>query len=218
MEQWLRESPDAEHHLRVAERLAGRVRMSRMQGHRRRRRQSLGHDAGVRELRRGENRAGVSRTWRSTRSPTNTRASRRRRSSRGRTSSSGCAPSSAISASRWIIHRTPRSPTTSDGWSKICPRLYVWDYTTDFAHYVQPHPNWFVLGPNLRFFQQHNVRGVFEQGAYQSHGSEMAELRAWVLAQLLWNPKQDDRALDHRVSARLLRRRWRRCPSAVTST
>ncbi|KAB2654539.1 MAG: DUF4838 domain-containing protein [Verrucomicrobia bacterium] len=81
------------------------------------------------------------------------------------------------------------------GWSRICGRLYIWDYTTDFGHYVQPHPNWFVLGPNLRFFQEHNVRGVFEQGAYQSHGSEMAELRAWVLARLLWNPRQDDRAL-----------------------
>jgi hypothetical protein len=81
------------------------------------------------------------------------------------------------------------------GWSKLCQRLYIWDYTTDFAHYVQPHPNWFTLGPNLRFFHQHNVRGVFEQGAYQSHGSEMSELRAWVLAQLLWNPRQDDRAL-----------------------
>lgn len=81
------------------------------------------------------------------------------------------------------------------GWSKICDRLYIWDYTTDFAHYVQPHPNYFVLGPNLRFFQTNGVRGVFEQGAYQSHGSEMAELRAWVLAQLLWNPKQDDRKL-----------------------
>lgn len=81
------------------------------------------------------------------------------------------------------------------GWSKICRRLYIWDYTTDFAHYVQPHPNWFVLGPNLRFFHKHGVRGVFEQGAYQSFGSEMAELRAWLLAQLLWNPHQDDRAL-----------------------
>lgn len=81
------------------------------------------------------------------------------------------------------------------GWSAICNRLYVWDYTTDFGHYVQPHPNWYVLGPNLRFFHQHHVRGMFEQGAYQSHGSEMAELRAWVLAQLLWNPYQDDRAL-----------------------
>ena len=81
------------------------------------------------------------------------------------------------------------------GWSKLCQRLYIWDYTTDFAHYVQPHPNWFTLDANLRFFHTHGVRGVFEQGAYQSHGSEMAELRAWVIAQLLWNPNQDDRAL-----------------------
>ncbi len=45
------------------------------------------------------------------------------------------------------------------GWSRICQRLYIWDYTTDFAHYVQPHPNWFVLGPNLRFFQNLNING-----------------------------------------------------------
>ena len=66
-------------------------------------------------------------------------------------------------------------------WSKICNRLYVWDYVTDFSHFVQPHPNWFSLGPNMRFFQQHNVKGVFEEGAYHSNGAEMAELRAWVL-------------------------------------
>jgi hypothetical protein len=81
------------------------------------------------------------------------------------------------------------------GWAERADRLYVWDYVTDFGHYVQPQPNWFVLGPNLRFFQAHHVRGVFEEGAYQSYGSEMAEMRAWVLAQLLWNPQQDDHAL-----------------------
>jgi hypothetical protein len=80
-------------------------------------------------------------------------------------------------------------------WSRICRRLYVWDYVTDFAHYVLPHPNWFVLGPNLRLFQTYNVKGVFEEGAYAGPGEEMAELRAWVLAQLLWNTQQDDRAL-----------------------
>jgi hypothetical protein len=71
----------------------------------------------------------------------------------------------------------------------------VWDYVTDFANYLVPHPNWFVLGPNARLFQQYNVRGVFEEGAYAGPGEEMAELRSWVLAQLLWNPQQDDRAL-----------------------
>ena len=76
------------------------------------------------------------------------------------------------------------------GWSRICDRLYIWDYTTNFAHYVLPHPNLRVLGPNVKFFVDHGVKGVFEQGAYQSYGSEMAELRGWVLAKLLWDPSR----------------------------
>lgn len=80
-------------------------------------------------------------------------------------------------------------------WSRLSNRLYVWDYTTNFAHYILPHPNWFVLGPNVRFFHRHGVKGLFEQGAYQSTGAEMAELRGWLLAQLLWDPFQDDRKL-----------------------
>jgi hypothetical protein len=81
------------------------------------------------------------------------------------------------------------------GWSKVCNRLYIWDYTTDFRHYVMPHPNLRVLGPNVKFFVDHNVKGIFEQGAYQSYGSEMAELRAWVLAKLLWEPKRNGQKL-----------------------
>jgi hypothetical protein len=87
------------------------------------------------------------------------------------------------------------------GWSKVCNRLYIWDYTTDFRHYVMPHPNLRVLGPNVKFFVDHNVKGVFEQGAYQSYGSEMAELRAWVLAKLLWNPTRDgEKLIDEFIS------------------
>jgi len=81
------------------------------------------------------------------------------------------------------------------GWSKIADRLYIWDYTTNFRHYVMPHPNLRVLGPNVRFFADHNVKGIFEQGAYTSNGAEMAELRAWVLAKLLWNPNLDGQKL-----------------------
>ena len=72
-------------------------------------------------------------------------------------------------------------------------RIYIWDYVTNFAHYVQPHPNLRVLGPNIKFFADNNVKGIFEQGAFQSGGAEMAELRAWVIAQMLWNPQQDGR-------------------------
>jgi hypothetical protein len=80
-------------------------------------------------------------------------------------------------------------------WHRLTNRLYVWDYTTDFSHYLLPFPNWYVLGCNVRFFHQNGVAGLFEQGAYQSHSNEMSEMHAWVLAQLLWNPYQDDRKL-----------------------
>lgn len=73
-------------------------------------------------------------------------------------------------------------------WSKICNNLYIWDYTTDFMHYIAPFPNLHVLYDNVRFYVEHNVRGLFEQGNYQSVSAEFGELRAYLLAKLLWNP------------------------------
>lgn len=82
-----------------------------------------------------------------------------------------------------------------EAWSRIAPRLYVWDYVTNYAHFVQPYPNWFTLGPNVRFLARRRVAGVFEQANNSSAGGELAELRAWVLAKLLWDPSRDAGAL-----------------------
>ncbi|MBI2947701.1 MAG: DUF4838 domain-containing protein [Verrucomicrobia bacterium] len=79
-------------------------------------------------------------------------------------------------------------------WEPIAPALYVWDYTPNFAHYQQPFPNFDSLQANVRFFTQHGVKGLFEQGNYSSGGNgEMGPLRAYVLAKLLWNPETDVR-------------------------
>ncbi|MBW7896227.1 MAG: DUF4838 domain-containing protein [Opitutaceae bacterium] len=81
-------------------------------------------------------------------------------------------------------------------WSRICERLYVWDYVTNFANYVLPFPNLGVLAANLRLFARHHVKGVFAQGANPpGGGGEFAALRAWVLAQLMWDPAADESAL-----------------------
>jgi hypothetical protein len=77
------------------------------------------------------------------------------------------------------------------GWSAITDKLYVWDYTTNFGHYVSPHPNFGCLQGNVQFFRDNHVVGLFEQGAYQAPHAEFAELRAWILAKLLWDPDQD---------------------------
>ena len=78
------------------------------------------------------------------------------------------------------------------GWSKIADRLYVWDYVTNFHNYMMPWPNFNVLADNVRFFADHSVVGLFEQGSYaDGGGGEAAELRAYVLAKLLWDPSAD---------------------------
>ena len=77
-------------------------------------------------------------------------------------------------------------------WQPVAPSLYIWDYTTDFGHYQQPFPNFEALQPNVQFFVQHGVKGLFEQGNYSSGGNgELGPLRAYVLARLLWNPNVD---------------------------
>lgn len=87
------------------------------------------------------------------------------------------------------------------GWSRICKRLYVWDYVTNFAHYIMPFPNFRVLAPNIRTFVAHNVRGIFEEGNYHG-GGEFCHLRAYVLAKLLWNPQYDaEKAVDEFLRA-----------------
>jgi len=79
-----------------------------------------------------------------------------------------------------------------EAWSRIAPKLYVWDYVTNFANYVMPFPNLYVLKPNIEFFIKHKVRGIFEEGNYSPGGNgEFAELRAYVLAKLLWNSDGD---------------------------
>jgi len=77
------------------------------------------------------------------------------------------------------------------GWHKLTDRLYIWDYVTSFAHYLNPFPNLEVLGPNIQFFVNNGVKGVFEEGNYGSLGGELAELRAYLMAKFLWNPDYD---------------------------
>jgi hypothetical protein len=76
-------------------------------------------------------------------------------------------------------------------WSKVAPRLWVWDYVTNFGNYLLPFPNQRVRGPNIRFFIAHNVKGIFEQDTYDTADSELWALGGYLTAKLLWNPNYD---------------------------
>jgi hypothetical protein len=76
-------------------------------------------------------------------------------------------------------------------WKDVAGKLFIWDYVTNFRQYLAPFPNFRALSPNIKTFINHNVIGIFEEGQYQSTGGSFADLRAWVLNKLLWNPDQD---------------------------
>ena len=78
------------------------------------------------------------------------------------------------------------------GWAKIAPKLFVWNYITNFDNYMVTHPNWQGLSSDLRFFASNNVQGVFEQGDAETNGAgDFVQLRAWLMSKLLWNPWLD---------------------------
>jgi len=80
-------------------------------------------------------------------------------------------------------------------WAKLSNRTYIWNYVTNFCHYVAPFPDWHVLVPNLRYFAQHGVKGVFEEGTYSTRGGDLVQLKDYLMARALWDPTVDDQAL-----------------------
>jgi hypothetical protein len=75
-----------------------------------------------------------------------------------------------------------------------CP-IWVWDYTTNFSHYLMPHPNLDVLVENLRYYADQGVTGYMAQGSHTCINAEFSRLRMWVLARAMWNPTQSSRDL-----------------------
>jgi len=88
-------------------------------------------------------------------------------------------------------------------WNEISDRLYIWDYVTNFQGYLTPFPNWKVLAANIRFFQQHGVVGLFEEGGYQGPGSDMGPLKDYVIGRMMMEPDivDDDALIDEFLDA-----------------
>jgi len=82
-----------------------------------------------------------------------------------------------------------------EGWSRISPQLYIWDYVTNFVNYCIPHPNMNVLAENIRFFEKNHTVGLFEQGDKHTTVGDFVEARAWVISHLMWDSTQDENAL-----------------------
>ena len=89
------------------------------------------------------------------------------------------------------IYKSKTIREDMEDWAKISNRMHVWDYTTNFAHYVSPMPNLHILQKNIQFFVENNVTGLFEQGNCEDLSGEFGELRYYILSKLMWEPYGD---------------------------
>ncbi len=79
-------------------------------------------------------------------------------------------------------------------WAALTNNIFVWDYVVQFKNYLTPFPNFHVLQPNIQFFKDNNVNMMFQQGS-GGNWSDMAELKQYLIAKMLWNPDADVEAL-----------------------
>ena len=84
-----------------------------------------------------------------------------------------------------------------EDWVALTPNLYVWDYVVQFRNMWDPFPNLHVLQPNLKYFHDHGVRLMFEQGTGANNMTSWMELRQYLLAKLLWDVNADPDSLLH---------------------
>jgi hypothetical protein len=88
-------------------------------------------------------------------------------------------------------------PAFSDdlrNWGQIAEDIILWDYNIQFFCLFSPFPNLHTIQPNVNFFTDNNVNMFFMQ-ANRELGGEMAELRAYLISRLLWNPDADPEAI-----------------------
>ena len=77
-------------------------------------------------------------------------------------------------------------------WGAITRQLYVWHYMTNFHQTLEPYPNLEELAGDIATYRDHGVVGLFLQGSNsKGGGGELAELRGYLCAKLLWNPDRD---------------------------
>ncbi|MBQ2625407.1 MAG: DUF4838 domain-containing protein [Kiritimatiellae bacterium] len=74
------------------------------------------------------------------------------------------------------------------GWQSICRNVMIWDYVTNFGHYLSPHPSAYGIFRNIPFYRDCGVTYLFTQADSRGAHASFSALMAWVEAKLMWNP------------------------------
>jgi hypothetical protein len=84
---------------------------------------------------------------------------------------------------------------THEGWARVAPHLWIWDYAVAYRNYGDfPLPNLSLLAADLRYYRDLGVEGIFYQHDYPL-AADMRALKQWVLLKLIDDPDRHVAAL-----------------------
>ena len=73
-----------------------------------------------------------------------------------------------------------------------CKHVHIWNYVNCFKYEMFEYPSIFDYRRNFKFFAEVGATGIFNEGFHRTDEetdfSNTTELRAYLLAKLLWNP------------------------------
>lgn len=82
-----------------------------------------------------------------------------------------------------------------EGWSKICDKLFIWEYVVNVKHPLSPFVNMSAFAPDVQAFTINNVFGLFAEARLDAPGGTFAEMKNWAFLKLMWNPQLNTDAL-----------------------
>lgn len=77
-------------------------------------------------------------------------------------------------------------------WKKVCGRVTVVDFTSDYFYFPSTFPNLFVLKENAEYYKNAGVYGVYMQFDTKMSDLEFADLRKYLTDAVLKNPSMSD--------------------------
>jgi len=80
-------------------------------------------------------------------------------------------------------------------WQGLTRQLFIWNYNTVFPDYMLPCPNLYNVEPNVRLFAEVGSPGAFMQCCAESEGTDLHELRNYLICNLMWDPTRSQEKL-----------------------
>lgn len=87
-----------------------------------------------------------------------------------------------------------------ENWTKICDKLYVWDYVGGHIYPTAPFPDVDILRENLKVYASMGVTGFFEEGWLYSNTTQFEDLKAYLISELLWDPTMDEETYQRHIT------------------